>query len=302
MQTILVAESGSTKTEWRILLKNEQNQQQDTDHHPHEIISLIPTKGISPYFQTSLEILQDLKTNLSPQITPYEITDVYFYGSGCSTEEKKGTVKAAFSSFLKAANINISHDMLACAYALCGREAGIACILGTGANVCLYDGNDITQNTVNLGFWLGDEGSGGFLGKSLVVKYLHNELPAELAEKFEKKYNFLKIEKQTKTIAQVLDNAYKKQFPNRYFGGFAPFFSENIDNIFCRNFVKQSLEFFVERYIFSIKNYQKYEICFTGSVAYVFKEILEEILTEKNLKKGKFIKSPIDELAKYHFE
>ncbi len=291
MQTILVADSGSTKTEWRILLKNEQ-----------EIISLIPTKGINPYFQTSVEILQDLKTNLFPQITDYNITDVCFYGAGCSTEEKKGAVKAVFNSLYKTANINVFHDMLACAHALCGHTAGIACILGTGANACLYNGNEITQNTVNLGFWLGDEGSGGFLGKSLIVKYLHNELSKELSEKLEKKFNFLKEEKQTKTIAQVLDSAYKKPFPNRYFASFAPFFSENIEDVFCRNFVKQSFEIFVERYIFSIKNYQNYEICFTGSVAYVFREILKEILEEKNLKKGKFIKSPIDELAKYHLE
>ncbi len=291
MQTILVADSGSTKTEWRILLKNEQ-----------ETISLIPTKGINPYFQTSVEILQDLKTNLFSQIAGYNITDIYFYGAGCSTEEKKGAVKAVFNSLYKTANINVFHDMLACAHALCGHTAGIACILGTGANACLYDGNDITQNTVNLGFWLGDEGSGGFLGKNLIVKYLHNELSKELSEKLEKKYNFLKEEKQTKTIAQVLDSAYKKPFPNRYFASFAPFFSENIEDVFCRNFVKQSFEIFVERYIFSIKNYQNHEICFTGSVAYVFRNVLEEILKEKNLKKGKFIKSPIDELAKYHLE
>ena len=292
MQTILVADSGATKTEWRILLKTSQNQQ--------EIISLIPTKGISPYFQTSAEISEDLVANLVPQIVDYAVSEIFFYGTGCSTEENKVQVKTAFSAIFKTATIHISHDMLACAHALCGHSAGIACILGTGANVCLYDGNHITQNTVNLGFWLGDEGSGGFLGKNLIIKYLHNELEEDLAEKLEKKYSFLKEDKATKTTAQILENTYKKPFPNRYFATFAPFFSENIDNIFCRNFVKQSFQIFVERYIFSIKDYQNYEIGFTGSVAYVFSEILEEILIENNLKKGKFIKSPIDELAKYH--
>ncbi len=298
MQTILVADSGSTKTEWRILLKNDQN----TQDEEQEILSLISTKGINPYFQTSVEILQDLKAYLVPQTANYNITDVIFYGAGCSAEDKKGAIKAVFNSLYKTANINVCHDMLACAHALCGREAGIACILGTGANACLYDGNDITQNTVNLGFWLGDEGSGGYLGKKLITKYLHNELPKELAAKLEKTYNFLKEEKQTKTIAQVLDHAYKKPFPNRYFATFSPFFSENIDDIFCRNFVKNSFEKFIERYVCSIKNHQNYEISFTGSVAYAFREILEEILEEKKLKKGKFAKSPIGELAKYHFE
>jgi len=185
---ILIADSGATKTDWRII--NSQGE-----------IQQAKTIGLSPYYQTFDSIAAELTQNLLPFVKE-EVAEIHFYGTGCAGEEPCAIVRRGLQAvFPTAQTIEVDSDMLGAARGLCGHEAGIACILGTGSNNCLYDGRDIADKIPSLGFWLGDEGSGGYLGKVLITKYLRNELPKEIETKFIKKFGNL-------SRNEILDKAY----------------------------------------------------------------------------------------------
>ena len=168
---ILIADSGSTKTDWCVVLNG-------------TVIKRLGTKGINPFFQSEEEIQQKLTASLLPQLPEGKFNAVYFYGAGCTPEKAPVLRRAIADSLPVIGNIKANSDMLAAAHGLCGQEAGIACILGTGSNSCFYNGKEIVSNISPLGFILGDEGSGAVLGKLLVGDILKNQLPATLKEEF----------------------------------------------------------------------------------------------------------------------
>jgi glucosamine kinase len=277
---ILIADSGSTKTDWRVLDQN-------------KVIAQTQTIGFNPYYQDAESIANELKINLLP-ICEQHIGQVFYYGTGVTNAEKAAIIKDAILKVLPTCElIEAQSDVVGAARAACGRSAGIACILGTGSNSIYFDGTKTGFQVPPLGFWLGDEGSGGHLGKNLVLSYLHKELPVELREKFESKYGAM-------DRLTVLENAYHQPFPNRYFAAFSSFLFDNIEKNFCRNLVENCFLQFFEKYILKYPMYYETSINFVGSVAFYYKELLVKVAESKELKIGKILKSPIEGLAEYH--
>jgi glucosamine kinase len=278
---IIIAESGSTKTDWRLITSEGQ-------------VSQYKTIGFNPYYQTAESIADELRKNLLPNLSETSITEVFYYGTGITNDEKASVIKQAICSvFPDVQTIEAYSDMLAAARALCGREAGIACILGTGSNSCFYDGENIAFQVPPLGFWLGDEGSGGNLGKQLILSYLHKELPEELRQKFNKRFG-------EKDRLEIIENAYQKPFPNRYFATFSKFIFDNRQHPFMYQLVSNAFGLFFEKYILKYPDYQQYKIHFTGSVAFYYSDILRRVATEKGCKAGIIMESPIAGLTLFH--
>ncbi|MPR34705.1 N-acetylglucosamine kinase [Salmonirosea aquatica] len=276
---ILLADSGSTKTDWLLL--------------GPEIIRF-QSAGFNPFYQTQEVIAEILRREVLSHTESHRVEQIYFYGAGCADATTSLPVTNALTAlFPTAGTIEVHSDLLAAARALCGRAAGIACILGTGANNGLYNGEKITHNIGSLGFWLGDEGSGGYLGKQLVIKYLHNELPSGLHEAFRASFPDV-----SRFI--VLERAYRQPFPNRYFASFSPFLSQHLAEPFVRGLVGDAFRAFLATYVCKHPNASELPVHFTGSVAYHFREILAEVLIEKNLRLGTIQRSPMPGLLQFH--
>nr|MDA3867962.1 ATPase [Salinivirgaceae bacterium] len=275
---LLIADSGSTKTTWSILNKN----LEDT--------IFIETSGINPFYQNTTEIYKVLEQEFNSDTK--EIDAIWFYGAGCANNSTKKTVGDALKQFFISKKVHIESDLMAAARALCGDKEGIACILGTGSNSCHYDGRDIIANVPPLGFILGDEGSGAVIGKQFLSDILKNQIPEELTQKFFKTFN-------TDTT-KILNHIYKQPFQNRYTAGFTRFIAENISHPELHKLVKSSFDQFLER---NVKQYAKspsLPIHFTGSIASVFKPILEESLVTYQLTCGKILKTPMKRLIDFH--
>jgi N-acetylglucosamine kinase-like BadF-type ATPase len=275
---ILIADSGASKTDWRLISDKE--------------VVRARTAGFNPYFQTSEEIYTEVAHTLLPQLNGQDVDEIYFYGSGCSSEKNCQLVQSAIGQAFPKAAIQINHDLLAAARALCGHEPGIACILGTGVNSCLYNGQEIIAGRPSLGFWLGDEGSGGYLGKVLIQKYFHEEMPAYLRELFREQFS--------PRLDLVLENAYKKPFPNSYFASFSRFLFDKLADPFCYGLVYEGFAAFFERYVKKYENAQQYNVSFTGSVAFHYQEILRAVAADQGVSLKNILESPIAGLTQYH--
>ncbi len=276
---ILIADSGSTKTDWSVVNNG-------------KLVKRVLTKGINPFFQSEEEISNEIETTLILQLDTQDFSAVYFYGAGC-TFDKVEVVKRAILKNIKVKNeVEVSTDMLAAARGLCGYMSGIACIMGTGSNSCYYDGKNIVDNVSPLGFILGDEGSGAVLGKLFVSDLLKNQLTPGLKEKFLAQFNL--------TVGDIIDRVYRKPFPNRFLATFSPFISEHLDDPTIRTLVMNSFKSFLKRNVMQYKNHEKLPIHFVGSVAYNYEQVLKEAIESMGMKPGKIIKSPMEGLIKYH--
>ncbi|WP_128547959.1 N-acetylglucosamine kinase [Larkinella soli] len=276
---IAIADSGSTKTDWRLIDARGQ-------------VSQARTIGFNPYFQGSADIAAELRTNLLPAV-PDAVTEVFYYGTGCNSEESCGVVEKALREVFPALEkVEVSSDLLGAARSLCHHEAGIACILGTGSNACLFDGENIAQLSGSLGFWLGDEGSGGYLGKTLVVRYLHGQLPDDLAGKFRKRYPIDRI--------TVLEHAYKQPFPNRYFAGFSKFLFDNRSHPVAYRMVYDAFSLFFDTYVRKFDAHRELPVHFVGSVAFYYSDILRQVANDKGLAVKRILENPIAGLTLYH--
>ena len=277
---ILIADSGSTKTDWCVVENGQPIQQ-------------ISTKGINPFFQSEEEISNEIATSLLPQLKTNALDAVYFYGAGCGFPDKIALVHRAITKHLQIKReVEVNTDMLAVAHGLCQHEAGIACIMGTGSNSCYYDGKQIVSNVSPLGFILGDEGSGAVLGKLLVGDILKNQMTPELKEKFLKQFGL--------TPADIIDHVYRKPFPNRFLASLSPFLAQNIDEPCIHALVLGSFKSFLKRNVMQYENFRNSKVHFIGSVAFYYKTILAEAAQEMNIQLGTIIKSPMEGLIKYH--
>ena len=275
---MLIADSGSTKTDWCVIL----------DNTP---IKRIGTKGLNPFFQSEEEIQQELTHSLLPQLPEGTIDSVYFYGAGC-TPEKAPTLRRAIADSLPiVGNIKAYSDMLAAARGLCGREAGITCILGTGSNSCFYDGKEIVNHISPLVFILGDEGSGAVLGKLLVGDILKNQLSPAIKEAFLKQFDL--------TVPEIIDRVYRQPFPNRFLASLSPFIAQHLEEPGIRQLVLGSFIAFLRRNVMQY-DYTQYPAHFIGSVAHCYKEILQEAAQETGIRIGKILQSPMEGLIQYH--
>ena len=275
---ILIADSGSTKTSWHF--------SKGADYS-----ETISTGGINPFFRTTEDIVSELQKDLIPK-TGSGIQEIHFYGAGIINQEKGNVVKLALQQLFPDAKIEVKSDLLAAARATFQNKKGIACILGTGANSCLYDGEKITQHVPPLGFILGDEGSGAVLGRKLVADFLKGIMPPDLANKFENKFQI--------NYAGFLESVYKKEKPNKFLAQFVPFLNENIDNEYCSRLVENSFAEFIERNIKLYANFTEQKISFIGSVAFYFQEQLKFVLNNNKLKLGKILKEPLEGLTQFH--
>lgn len=275
---ILIADSGSTKTDWCVVLEGTP-------------IKRITTKGINPFFQSEEEIQQELTISLFPQLPEGTVNSVYFYGAGCTPEKAPILRRAIADSLSVVGNIKAHSDMLAAARGLCGHEAGIACILGTGSNSCFYNGEDIVNNISPLGFILGDEGSGAVLGKLLVGDILKNQLSPAIKEAFLKQFDL--------TAPEIIDRVYRQPFPNRFLASLSPFIAQHLEEPAIRALVFNSFTAFLRRNVMQY-DYEKYPVHFIGSVAACYKEILQEAALETGIRIGKILQSPMEGLIQYH--
>ena len=277
---ILIADSGSTKTDWCVVENG-------------VLVQQIFTKGTNPFFQSEEEISNEIATALLPELKTDEFDAVYFYGAGCGFPDKIEIVHRAISKQLKVkGNVEVATDMLAAARGLCGRKAGIACIMGTGSNSCYYDGENIVANVSPLGFILGDEGSGACLGKLMVGDLLKNQMTPELKEKFLKQFNL--------TPADIIDRVYRKPFPNRFLASLSPFLAQNINEPCVHELVLNSFKAFFKRNIMQYENYQNLKVNLIGSVAFYYKEVLAEAAEAMEIQLGTIIQSPMEGLIKYY--
>lgn len=274
----LIADSGATKSIWALT-------------EDRILVHTFTTRGINPYFQTPEEVEAILREDLLTQVGEFDITAVHFYGAGC-TPEKKGVVHDIFTRFFpEAARVEVESDMLGAARGLCGKRAGIVCILGTGSNSCFYNGREIVQSVPALGYVLGDEGSGAQLGRVLVNKLFKNQLGEELKEKF--------LERFETTLPEIIENVYRKPYPNRYLSALTPFLLENIALPELRQIVLDGFVSFIKLNIMQYP-YNMYPVYYTGSVAYHFHQVLFEASARYDITVSSIVKDPLDGLMTYH--
>lgn len=278
MSSLLIADSGSTKTQWCLLQDGKKK--------------MISTQGISPYFLNDDSLGIILRKELAPKMVNMPVDDIFYYGTGCSNPDNISLIKRGLKKIFPSAKINVQHDLMGAARALCGDKKGIACILGTGSNSCFYNGKRIVKNSPGLGFILGDEGSGSHLGKKVVQYYLYNTFDPELMEKFQSKYSA--------DASEILDNVYKRPLPNRYLAEFVSFLTENRGHYMVENIIEDSLNDFFFNHIYKYRESWSLPINFAGSVAFGFKDVLAQMCSDFELTLGTVIKDPMEGLIKYH--
>ncbi len=274
----LIADSGSTKTSWHLVTASKRTQ---TD---------CETAGINPFFQHSSDIIKTLTTEFT--LPTDEVSSVYFYGAGAANPTKKDELFHALRSFFSIDTIYIESDLLAAAHSLCGQKPGIAAIMGTGSNSCYYNGKQITQNVSPLGYILGDEGSGAVLGRRLLSDIMKNQFPQHLIKLFFDTYQ--------ESPADILEQVYRKPFPNRYMATFTRFLSANMHESAVRKLLLDSFESFFTRNINQYESSRELPVHFTGSIAWYFATILKEAAANTGFSVGNISRNPMEGLIKYH--
>ncbi|HRO70797.1 MAG TPA: N-acetylglucosamine kinase [Chitinophagaceae bacterium] len=274
----LIADSGATKAEWTLI-----------DERKNKTIL---TQGISPYFLNRDQIRELLLKELKPKMKNVRVDEVFFYGTGCANPDNAKLVKNALKDVFPESKVDVNHDLLAAARALCGHSKGIACILGTGSNSCYYNGKKIVQNSPGLGYVLGDEGSGAYMGKRVLQYYLYNTFDDELKGRFDLKY--------LTNSSEILENVYKNPLPNRYLAGFVMFLAENRGHYMIENIIEDCLNDFFFTHLCRYKESKLLPVNFVGSVAYGFRDVLQELCNSYEFKLGKVLKKPMSGLIEYH--
>lgn len=277
--TLLIADSGSTKTSWLLITEKEEES------------SSIQTTGINPFFRSAEDIYSELKTDLLPNVSD-KVDAIFFYGAGIINQERGKVIQDALQKLFPESSVEMSSDFVGAARALFGNDAGITCIMGTGSGACLYDGNGIIARVPSLGFILGDECSGAFFGKKLLSDYFKNTMPLDVQNLFEQEFDF--------TESEVLRRVYKEERPNKYLAEFAPFLSKYIEKDYCHQLVMTSMGEFFERNVIQLPEYSEFPIGFVGSVAWGFRMFINELAEEYGFDKPVILKDPIEMLKKFH--
>lgn len=279
MPVRLIADSGATKCEWCVL---ENGKKKKT----------IYTQGISPYFLSGSQIIALLEKELLPKLKKITVQEIYFYGTGLGNPNNIKIIKSVFKKLFPKAKTEVQNDLLAAARALCGKSKGIACILGTGANSCFYNGRKMVKNSPGLGYILGDEGSGAYLGKKVVQYYLYNTYDEELRARFEKRFMV--------TPMEILENVYKKPLANRYLASYAIFLAENRGHYMIENIIEDGLNDFFFTHLYKYRESWTHPIHFVGSIAFGFKDVLKDLCNMYELELGRVLKAPMQGLIEYH--
>ncbi len=276
---ILIADSGATKTDWRQI-------------YSRQDIRSFQTEGFNPFFVDSQYIRKEVDSELVPFIDSRHVKEVFFYGAGCSAVEQCILVEDGLKPIFPDARIKVENDLLGAARALCGHREGIACILGTGSNSCFYDGKRILENVPSLGYILGDEGSGAFIGKMLLKEVMSLSAPSDIRELFSNKYNYSRV--------HILTHLYQQEMPSRFLASFMRFITENITHPFIHDLVYSAFNEFFKTQVMKYPRYNEVPVCCTGSIAFYFSDILKAVAMEKGIEIKKITQSPVDGLIEYH--
>ncbi len=276
-RTFLIVDSGGTKAAWALAKQGRVIWEKRTPGLPPSFLSDAEVIGLASSVADYLELVPD---------------GIYFYGTGCREVHASERMKKLLRRVFPKINIEVQTDILGAARALCGREAGIACILGTGSNACYCDKGEIVQNIGGLGFILGDEGSGAVLGKTLIAAYLNDELPEELHAALETAHQLKRDD--------IIDAVYRKPAANRYLAEFAPFVRQWLEHPYMNNMAAQQFRAFFEKSVLKFSGDKTIPVHFTGSVACHFEEIIRKTAAEMGLQTGTFLTDPIEGLAVFH--
>jgi N-acetylglucosamine kinase-like BadF-type ATPase len=274
----LIADSGATKCEWCLLNNGKKK--------------IIATQGISPYFLDTNGVITLLQKELLPKLKNIEVDEVHYYGTGLANPNNVKMLKAALKKVFPKAKIEATHDLMAAARALCGNTKGIACILGTGSNSCYYDGKKIAKNSPGIGYVLGDEGSGAYLGKKVIQYYLYNTFDEDLRSRFDAKF--------VTTPMEILENVYKKPLANRYLASYAIFLAENRGHYMVENIIEDGLNDFFFYHLYKYTETWTLPVNFVGSIAFGFKDVLKDLCSTYELELGVVMKNPMEGLIEYH--
>ena len=271
----LIIDAGSTKMEWILMEGN-------------EVKSRFTTEGFNPNYSDR----QCLVETCHGASLPNEIQSIYYYGTGCGNEQNCQTIKEVFQSRFPHAEIHVTHDLMAACHAALGHESGIACILGTGSNACLYDGERITEKAVSLGYLVGDEGSGMHIGREVVRAYFYGFMPEELRMRFEVEYHL--------DLKAFVQRLYHEGQPSKYLATFAKFAGENQAHPFMHDLVKRCFNAFIEVFVIRDNASSSLKVSFIGSVAFHFQDILKESLADYGLAIGEIMQAPAEGLIRYY--
>ncbi len=275
---IIIADSGGSKIDWR-LIKNDKS------------IGQANSPGFNPYYQPIDHLRQIVSGELVAKVSE-PVEKIFYYGTGVSSEKNQEAVKGIFLEFFPNASVEVGWDLLAAARALCGYEPGIACILGTGSNSCLYDGEKIIGNVANLGWILADEGSGTYIGKQFIKDYFRGVMPEALAKQFHARYPWSREE--------VLEKVYQQEKPSAFLASFAKFIFQHLKEPYCYQLIYQSFSDFYENNVMRYPDYKKYKVHFTGSISFYFSDVLRQVAMDKGIAVKNILEGPIAGLTLYH--
>ena len=278
---ILIVDSGSTKTDW-ISVDND-----------GKILFSTQTLGLNPQVLSSAILKERIINNFDLYQNREQVSHLYFYGAGCGVESPQLRICKVFNEIFKKADISIKEDTYAAVYAASKPgEKSIVCILGTGSNCTYFDGKNIEQRVDSLGYVLMDEASGNFFGKQLIRSYYFNEMPNNLAKEFEKEYDL--------SPDTIKENIYRRENPNTYLASFSRFLIKHKDNSPFQEIIKNGLKRFINHQILQFENAHQIPIHFIGSIAFFLEKEIKDALKNDNLKMGRIVQRPIDELVTYH--
>lgn len=275
---ILIADGGSTKANWCLI-------------HPENEVLYFSTEGYNPYYVDSHYIRQSLHGALPAEVQRTAVTAVHFYGAGCEPSTE-AVITTAISALFENAVVTVGCDMLAAAQALLGDQPGFAAILGTGTNTCLYDGKQVIHSIDPLGYMLGDEGSGSYIGKKLLIAYCREYLPLPLRQQFFTVYGLTKED--------IMERVYKDPMANRFCAGFAKFVKQHLHDAYIHQLATDAFHDFFRSLVCHYPDYAGYTLNCVGSIAFHFEDILKKTAAHYGMATGRIIQDPIQGLAHYY--
>jgi len=277
-EIILIADAGATKTEWCILQNGKSKS--------------VITTGISPYFLNTEQIAELLQRELIPKMKKVVPNSIFYYGTGCTNPGNKKIIKTSLRKVFAGAKVEVTDDVEGAAKGLCVRSKGIACILGTGSSSCFYNGKKIVKNRPGLGYALGDEGSGAYLGKKVIQYYMYDTFDEDLRARFDAAF--------ITSGTEILENVYKKPLPNRYLATFARFLADNRGHYMIENIIEDGLNDFFFTHLCKFSEAWNYPINFVGGISFGFKDVLKELCDVYSFELGNVLQKPMQGLIEYH--
>jgi len=278
---IFIIESGSTKSDW-VLVDDKSKQ------------TFYKTIGFNPYFHSSEVVSTEIRKNKSIMSHVSDVTKIFFYGAGCSSEKLNAEIHRGLKMVFPDAAIVVDHDLLACAYATYDGEPGISCIIGTGSNSCLFDGAELSEEVPALGYVLGDEGSGSYFGKFLLSSFLYHKLPKDILEDFEESYKM--------THAEIVKNVYKSDSANVFIASFMPFIVKHKNHEFFKQRLIDGLKKFMEVHVCCYEDYLNTPVHFVGSLSALLENHLRLAASDLGIEIKSIIAKPVDNLVNYHLK